>query len=429
MAGRRSARVFLPLLVDEFRLVSWNSGTRPVESNGLARAANLALRGARYETSSYVRRARPGASARLPFAVPQEASQIGTSQQLDGAGVVLGVAPGLAPGGRGAASMAAARSTAAPSPVPPSTEGGVRSTGTSSQLTLPPLDRLRELNPEMAAIVEQHDQQKRAAASVREVVMQALETHVGRGTNLNKTALGKIKIDALRDVLRAIDSDARGNKASLVARVLDEVRKDDEDTRAEEVAGALGTGPASRKQMIKLQRSKSDAYRRLPVAQDTATLHAANGTARSEEASEEALNVQYTRVFGSPDDVAQILVDANATDVVMINVRGKCAFTDHMIISSAPSHQSVHMVAGAVLHELKQRCKEVAPGIAPSVEGADDPSPDWLVVDAGSIVVHVFHEDSRATYDLEGLWSARDKSNVTRVAMRHKMTLSSIKTQ
>jgi hypothetical protein len=98
MAGRRSARVFLPLLVDEFRLVSWNSGTRPVESKGLARAANLALRGARYETSSYVRRARPGASARLPFAVPQEASQIGTSQQLDGAGVVLGVAPGVAPG-------------------------------------------------------------------------------------------------------------------------------------------------------------------------------------------------------------------------------------------------------------------------------------------------------------------------------------------
>ncbi len=302
------------------------------------------------------------------------------------------------------------------------------STGISSQLSMPSLDQLRELNPEMAAIVEQHDQQIQAARSVREVVMHALETHVGGGANLNKTALGKLKINALRDVLRAIGSDARGNKASLVSRVLDEVRKDDEDIRAEEVARDLGTGPASRKQMIKLQRSKSDTYRKEAVAQTTSTLHAANGTARSEEAGEEALNVQYARVFGSPDDVAQILVDANATDVVMINVRGKCAFTDHMIISSAPSHQSIHMVAGAVLHELKQRCKEVAPGIAPSIEGADDPSPDWLVVDAGSIVVHVFHEESRASYDLEGLWSARDKSNVTRVAMRHKMTLSSMKT-
>jgi len=425
MAGRRTARVFLPLFVDEFCFVSWNSGSRSVEPKGLARAVDLAVRGARYETSSYVRRAWPAAGGRVPFVVRQEASQAKPRKPRHGADVSLT--------GRGAASMAAAPSVP-PAPSddglsPSSSDRGMRSTGVSSQLTLPSLDQLRELNPEMASIVELHDQQKRAAVSVREVVMQALETHVGGGAKLNKTALGKLKVNALRDVLTAIGSDARGNKASLVARVMEEVRKDDEDRRAEEVAKDLGAGPASRKQMIKLQRSKSDAYRREALAQTTATLHAANGTARNEEDGEEALSVQYTRVFGSPDDVAQILVDANATDVVMINVRGKCAFTDHMIISSAPSHQSVHMVAGAVLHELKQRCKEVAPGIAPSVEGADDPSPDWLVVDAGSIVVHVFHEESRATYDLEGLWSARDKSNVTRVAMRQKMTLSSIKTK
>ena len=423
--------MFLPFIVDEF-LVSWNSGTRSIESNSLARAVDLAVRGARYETSSYVRRAWRGAGGRVPFVVPHEAPQLIPLLTPDGAGAELSST------GRGAASIAALTPSASslPNSLPNSSfstsasaaDGGTRFSGVSSQLTMPSLDQLRKLNPEMASIVEQHDQKKREAMRVRDVVMQALATHVGGGTKLNKTALGKIKINALRDLLNAIGSDARGNKASLVSRVLDEVRKDDEDTRAEEVAMDLGAGPASRKQMIKLQRIKSEAFRREAVVQTTATLHAANGTARSEEAGEEALNVQYTRVFGSPDDVAQILVEANATDVVMINVRGKCAFTDHMIISSAPSHQSVHMVAGAVLHELKQRCKEVAPGISPSVEGADDPSPDWLVVDAGSIVVHVFHEQSRASYDLEGLWSARDKSNVTRVAMPQKMTLSSMKT-
>jgi ribosome-associated protein len=75
------------------------------------------------------------------------------------------------------------------------------------------------------------------------------------------------------------------------------------------------------------------------------------------------------------------------------------------------------MLAHAVFHELKTRTREVAPGVSPSVEGSDDSTPEWLVVDAGSIVVHVFHEDHRSEYDLETLWGGDDSSNVTRVAM------------
>lgn len=455
MASRRSARVFLPLAREApvaLEVFGWNSGKQSIESKSLGRAVDLAVRGARYETSNYIPKAWRGASGRVPFVVPVGASQVteqndslhvgGNAEQRMGSGraaastYAMSSAPSLpdsaasaraigptvpaAPAGRTAPTQATVSTFSTSSPV--SIDRVKNPTGVSSELRLPSLDQLRELNPEMASIIELHDQQKQSGISVREVVMEALETHVGAGTKLNKTALGKLKVNVLRDVLNAIGADARGNKASLVARVLDEVRKDDENAEAEEVASHLGAGTASRKQMIKLQRSKSSAFRKDAVAQTTATLHGQPG-----EVDNEAINVHYTRVFGSPDDVSQILVNANAIDVVMINVMGKCAFTDYMIVASARSHQSVHMVAGAVLHELKQRCKEVAPGISPSIEGADDPTPDWLVVDAGSIIVHVFHEDSRAVYDLEGLWSATDKSNVIRVAARSdKLTLSSI---
>jgi len=303
----------------------------------------------------------------------------------------------------------------------------------------------------MAAVIERHEQQQRVAKSVRDVVLGALDGLVTSPSTsqqkINKTSINRLKVNALRDVLSAVGADARGNKAALVARVLDELRKEDENASVEAVAKDLGAGVASRKQVIKLQRASA---MNAAISQTTATVQ----TPVSPE-NDRALNLKYKRVFGSPDDVAQILVKANAQDVAIVNVMHGCAFTDYMIIASATSHQSVHMVAAAVLHELKQRCKEVAPGIAPSVEGADDPTPDWLVVDAGSIVVHVFHEEIRKEYDLEGLWcvltsldswlfgsffrrislarrslarSLNDNSNVVRVAVPQKLTLKTMKT-
>ena len=63
----------------------------------------------------------------------------------------------------------------------------------------------------------------------------------------------------------------------------------------------------------------------------------------------------------------------------------------------------------ACMHaQLKERCKEVVPGKAPSVEGLGSnayENSDWLVVDAGSVVAHVFEEDARQEYDIEELWA------------------------
>ncbi|KAL4538502.1 hypothetical protein Ndes2437A_g01519 [Nannochloris sp. 'desiccata'] len=135
----------------------------------------------------------------------------------------------------------------------------------------------------------------------------------------------------------------------------------------------------------------------------------------------------YNRAFASPHDVARMLVEARADDICIIDVRGHCAFTDYMVVATGRSSQLVHLLAQAVLHELKQRCKEVAPGVAPGIEGADEVDAQWLVVDSGSVVVHIFAEGARKEYNLEALWGG--KNNVTRVAtpQRNIQTLHTIK--
>ncbi len=63
--------------------------------------------------------------------------------------------------------------------------------------------------------------------------------------------------------------------------------------------------------------------------------------------------------------------------------------------------------------QLKQRCKEVAPGVTPHVEGlgiSSSANSEWLVVDCGSVVAHVFEEGARQEYDLDNLWGGEDLS-------------------
>lgn len=415
------ARAFLPI-AREAAVAATERTTHSVQgsSKGLSSSMNLAVRGARYETSNYMPRSWLGASRRVPFVVPAErlpaikeegemAEKTKTSRTQQSRSTSSTPTPPSA--------TTPTIPTAATAATTTTTTTADGEASVSSKLTVPPLDELRKLNPELAAVVERHEQQKRAVTSVRDVILATMDTHGVESKSLNKTAVNKLKVNALREVLTAIGSDARGNKAALVARIFDELRKDEENVRSKAVAEDLGAGVASRKQIIRLQQA-AHSRTAAPIAQTTATVQ----TARTATGAD-PMNVKYTRVFGSPDDVAQILVNANASDVTIVNVMHNCAFTDYMIIASANSHQSVHMVAAAVLHELKQRCKEVAPGVAPSVEGADDPSPDWLVVDAGSIVVHVFREESRSEYDLEGLWGLADKSNVVRVAAKQKLTI------
>ena len=247
--------------------------------------------------------------------------------------------------------------------------------------------------------------------SLKDHLISLLHDAHGKTVNITKTSLNKLRVDQLRTSLERIDGDTRGNKPKLIVSLLDAVAAEENLARATEMfVSKLRPGDFARYDVKEFSRA-AEAKKANPIDE--------REFMRMQELTINA-EPMFSRVFDSPHDLAMILADAHADDIAIIDVRGRCSFTDHMVVASARSSQHALRVAGAVLHEVKSRCKEVAPGVAPVIEGNEDPEPKWMVVDAGSVLVHIFLEEARREYDLEGLWG--DEGNIARVARPQSRT-------
>jgi ribosome-associated protein len=92
------------------------------------------------------------------------------------------------------------------------------------------------------------------------------------------------------------------------------------------------------------------------------------------------------------------LDDDQAQDVVSIPLEGKSSIADHMVIASGRSTRQV----AAMAQKLAERVKEK--GFGPvKIEGL--PAADWVLIDAGDVVVHLFRPEVRSFYNLERMWS------------------------
>ena len=100
------------------------------------------------------------------------------------------------------------------------------------------------------------------------------------------------------------------------------------------------------------------------------------------------------------------LDDAKAEKVVAIDIRGKSSIGDYMVIASGRSDRHV----GAIAEQLQRKLREVGHGRA-RIEGR--PQCDWVLIDAGDIIVHVFRPEVREFYNLEKMWSAERPSDST----------------
>jgi ribosome-associated protein len=100
------------------------------------------------------------------------------------------------------------------------------------------------------------------------------------------------------------------------------------------------------------------------------------------------------------------LDDAKAEKVVAIDIRGKSSIGDYMVIASGRSDRHV----GAIAEQLQRKLREVGHGRA-RIEGR--PQCDWVLIDAGDIIVHVFRPEVREFYNLEKMWSAERPSDPT----------------
>jgi ribosome-associated protein len=100
------------------------------------------------------------------------------------------------------------------------------------------------------------------------------------------------------------------------------------------------------------------------------------------------------------------LDDSKAENIVSIDIQGKSSLADHMVIASGRSHRHVAAVADNVLKALK----EAGFGNA-RVEGLS--GADWVLIDAGDVIVHVFRPEVREFYNLEKMWQAPDLEEET----------------
>ena len=110
--------------------------------------------------------------------------------------------------------------------------------------------------------------------------------------------------------------------------------------------------------------------------------------------------------FGSLEDlILSRLDDDKAEEVVLIDLRGKSPMADSMIVASGRSHRHVGALADHVMRALK----EAGYGKA-RVEGL--PHCDWVLIDAGDVVVHLFRPEVRSFYNIEKIWSV-DSPHIT----------------
>ncbi len=106
------------------------------------------------------------------------------------------------------------------------------------------------------------------------------------------------------------------------------------------------------------------------------------------------------------DIVLASLEDSKAEDIVSIDIHRKSSLGDFMVIASGRSNRHVAAVADHLIKALK----DAGMGQA-RVEGL--PSADWVLIDAGDVIVHVFRPEIREFYNIEKMWQAPDLEDET----------------
>ncbi|NNC53546.1 MAG: ribosome silencing factor [Erythrobacter sp.] len=109
------------------------------------------------------------------------------------------------------------------------------------------------------------------------------------------------------------------------------------------------------------------------------------------------------------DFVLGQLDDDQAQEIVTIDLEGKSSIADYMVIASGRSTRQVASIAQKLAEKLKQN------GYGPvKLEGL--PQADWVLLDAGDIVVHLFRPEVRSFYNLERMWAFGDAPPVAGTA-------------
>lgn len=101
------------------------------------------------------------------------------------------------------------------------------------------------------------------------------------------------------------------------------------------------------------------------------------------------------------------LEDSKAEDIVTIDIAGKSALGDYMVVASGRSSRHVSAICDHLISDMKEEGYGNA-----RVEGLE--AGDWVLIDTGDIIIHVFRPEIREFYNLEKMWGAPDLEDETR---------------
>jgi len=109
----------------------------------------------------------------------------------------------------------------------------------------------------------------------------------------------------------------------------------------------------------------------------------------------ESMTEQLTR------EVVQAIEDKKGMDPLVINVRGRSAITDCFVLASGRNGRQLKAMAQAVVETSHRH------GMPSHIEGLE--AAEWLLIDLGDLVVHLFLPEVRDTFQLERLWAAPER--------------------
>ncbi len=99
--------------------------------------------------------------------------------------------------------------------------------------------------------------------------------------------------------------------------------------------------------------------------------------------------------------IYKVLSDNKAKDIIKINLENKSSFADIMIICSGTSNRHVISLSNFIVKELKKENLNTL-----NVEGKTNG--DWVLVDAGDVIIHLFRSEVREYYGLEKMWAEEE---------------------
>ena len=142
---------------------------------------------------------------------------------------------------------------------------------------------------------------------------------------------------------------------------------------------------------------KRGNQRSYPLQRDAAP-RAPEGPAQIPLRDADPLSDDQGRIAALEELILAKLDDDKAQDVIFIDLKGKSAMADGLVVASGRSHRHVGAMADHLLRSLKEagygRCR---------VEGL--PNCDWVLIDTGDVIIHLFRPEVRSFYNIEKIWS------------------------